>query len=120
MLLQMPVFIALFGTLSYAIELRGASFLLWIKDLSEPDTLFRIGGFSVNLLPILMAATTIIQSKLSPTTPAGSDHAKMMTYFMPLFMMFIFWNFPSGLVLYWLMMNVFTICQQLLTQGIKK
>ncbi|MFH1612170.1 MAG: membrane protein insertase YidC [bacterium] len=110
MLLQMPILVALFGTLSYSIELRQSSFF-WIQDLAKPDTLFYLGSMSINILPILMTITTIIQTKMTPTMSADNQ-AKTMVYIMPLIMLFIFWNFPSGLVLYWLMMNIFTIIQQ--------
>lgn len=108
MLLQMPIFFALFGLLYTAIELRGAGFIWWIKDLSLPDTIGHLAGFPINILPILMGLTTVIQQKMTPVDPR---QAKMML-FMPIFLTFIFYNFPSGLVLYWLVTNVLTIGQQ--------
>ena len=99
MLVQMPVFIALFNVLRGAVELRFASFL-WISDLSEPEGLLQgvlPFGWSLNILPILMTATTFVQQKLTPT---GGDPAQQrMMMFMPLFMLFIFYNFPAALAL---------------------
>jgi len=105
LLLQMPVFIALFQVLRSSVELRYASFL-WINDLSAQEGLFReelaaLGiPFALNFLPIAMAATMFLQSKL---TPAAGDPAqqKMMTVMMPAMMLFMFYTMPSALVLYW-------------------
>ncbi len=108
MLLQMPIFFALFGLLYTSINLRGAGFIWWIKDLSLPDTVGHFAGFPINILPILMGITTVIQQKMTTVDPR---QAKMMLL-MPVFMTFIFYNFPSGLVLYWLVTNVLTIGQQ--------
>jgi len=108
MLLQMPIFFALFGLLYTSIDLRGAGFIWWIKDLSLPDTVGYVAGFPINILPILMGLTTVIQQKMTTVDPR---QAKMML-FMPVFMTFIFYNFPSGLVLYWSVTNVLTIGQQ--------
>jgi YidC/Oxa1 family membrane protein insertase len=118
MLLQIPVFFALYKILMIAIELRGAPFILWIKDLSAPDTLFGhlpssiplIGGFAVGPLPIVMGITMIIQQKMTPTSADPRQNKMMM--FMPIIFTFLFLNFASGLVLYWLMNNVFSIIQQ--------
>jgi YidC/Oxa1 family membrane protein insertase len=117
-LLQIPVFFALYKILLIAIELRGAPFILWIKDLSAPDTLFGhipswfplIGGFAVGPLPILMGITMIIQQKMTPTSMDPTQNRIMML--MPIIFTFLFLNFASGLVLYWLMNNVFSIAQQ--------
>ncbi|MEW6162484.1 MAG: membrane protein insertase YidC [Nitrospirota bacterium] len=118
-LLQIPVFFALYKILLIAIELRGAPFMLWIKDLSAPDTLLGhipswfplIGGFAVGPLPILMGVTMIIQQKMTPTSMDPTQNKIMML--MPIIFTFLFLNFASGLVLYWLMNNVFSIAQQL-------
>jgi len=119
MLLQIPVFFALYKILLIAIELRSAPFMLWIKDLSAPDTLFGhiplsfplIGGFAVGPLPILMGVTMVIQQKMTPSSLDPAQNKMMM--FMPVIFTFMFLNFASGLVLYWLMNNVFSIAQQL-------
>ncbi len=121
LLLQMPVFIALFNVLRNTIEIRKAPFVLWINDLSSPDVLFDMGvsipflGSEFHLLPILMGGAMYLQSKLggSPTggaAPAGQ--AKMMSTFMPIIFTFFFYRMPSGLVLYWLVNNIISIIQQ--------
>jgi len=125
LLLQMPVFFALYAVLSNVIELRGAPFVGWIDDLSMPDTLFRWGanipflGREFHLLPILMGGAMIYQSKLSGS-PTGDTiptaQSKMMTYLMPVFMTVVFYGMPSGLTLYWLVNNVLTILQQYFAQ----
>lgn len=113
MLLQMPIFIALYQGLIKSIELKGAKFL-WIKDLSAPDavplpvTLPLIGNH-VNILPLLMIGAMVAQQKMSQafTGASGSTaeqeaQQKMMLIMMPLLFGFLFYNMPSGLVLYWL------------------
>ena len=111
MVLQMPVFIALYQTLVRSIELRGAHFL-WIRDLSSPDGFWRLPwgipfiGNYVNLLPLLMIAAMVWQQKLSAkttATPAApNDPQRMMATIMPVMFGFLFYHLPSGLVLYWL------------------
>ncbi|MFA5845840.1 MAG: membrane protein insertase YidC [Thermodesulfovibrionales bacterium] len=112
MLLQIPVFFALYKILSIAIELRGAPFMLWITDLSAPDTLFgQAAGFSLGgPLPYLMGITMVIQQKMTPST-MDPKQAKLMM-FMPIIFTFMFLNFASGLVLYWLVNNILSIIQQ--------
>jgi YidC/Oxa1 family membrane protein insertase len=107
LLLQMPIFIALYQTLMRSVFLRGASFL-WIKDLSGPDRLFSLPFpkpfDTFNLLPILMTIGMFIQQKISTTSTASSSSAeqqKMMMIMMPLLFGFIFYSMPAGLVLYW-------------------
>ena len=111
MLIQIPVFIALFNVLRSAVELRYAQFL-WISDLSEPEALFAswfpFGG--LNLLPILMAVSTGLQSAFTPSTGDKSQQ-KMMMVFMPLMMLVMFYSFPSALSLYWFLSNLFSIVQ---------
>lgn len=118
-LLQIPVFFALYKILLITIELRGAPFILWVNDLSSPDSLFGhipswfplIGGFAVGPLPILMGVSMVIQQKLTPSTMDPTQNKIMML--MPIVLTFLFLNFATGLVLYWLMNNVFSIAQQL-------
>jgi YidC/Oxa1 family membrane protein insertase len=118
MLLQIPVFFALYKILLISIELRNAPFMLWIQDLSGPDTLFGhlpswlplIGGFAIGPLPLLMGLTMLIQQKMTPTSLDPTQNKMMM--FMPIIFTFLFLNFASGLVLYWLMNNLFSIAQQ--------
>ena len=111
MLIQMPLLFALFQVFRSTIELRGAPFMLWITDLSAPDTLIEIGGFPINVLPLLMAVSMFIQQKMTPTA-AGAGQQKQMMYFMNIFFIFIFYRLPSGLNLYYTLFNVLTILQQ--------
>lgn len=111
MLIQMPLLFALFQVFRSTIELRREPFMLWITDLSAPDTLFEIGGFPINILPLLMAVSMFIQQKMTPTAAGAGQQQKMMQ-FMPVFFIFIFWRFPSGLNLYYTLFNVLTILQQ--------
>ncbi|MDP8229237.1 MAG: YidC/Oxa1 family insertase periplasmic-domain containing protein, partial [Candidatus Electryoneaceae bacterium] len=116
-LLQMPLLIALFQVFRSTIEFRRAPFVAWINDLSMPDTLFQLPftipmyGSHVALLPILMGISTFYQSKSTMSDP----NQKMMLYFMPIFMVIIFNNFPSGLTLYYTLFNVWTLIQQKIT-----
>ena len=105
MILQMPVFVALFNILYMTIDLRQAPFMLWITDLSVQDPYY--------VLPVIMGATMVIQQKITPTT-MDPTQAKIMLV-LPVFMTFLFVNFPAGLVLYWLTNNVLTISQQVFT-----
>jgi len=111
MLVQIPVFIALFNVLRAAVELRYAPFL-WISDLSEPEALFAswfpFGG--LNILPILMAVTTGLQSALTPST-GDKQQQKMMMFMMPAMMLFMFYNFASALSLYWTVSQGLSIFQ---------
>jgi YidC/Oxa1 family membrane protein insertase len=119
-LLQMPVFIALYVLLDQAIELRGQSFL-WIRDLSLPDRLLVIPGMSLpflgnslNLLPILMGATQVITSKMSMSAATDPTQRQIMLV-MPVMFVFFLYNFPSGLMLYWVVTNTWQIGQQAFT-----
>lgn len=117
MLLQFPVFIALYKALLSSIEIRHAPFFWWVKDLAAPDYLLKFPA-GVNLfgiegigpLPLLMGASMLIQQKMTPTT-GDPTQAKIMML-MPIFFTFLFISFPSGLVLYWLINNVLSIVQQ--------
>ena len=104
MLIQIPVFIALFNVLRSAVELRYAPFL-WIADLSEPESLFAswfpFGG--LNILPVLMAVSTALQSYFTPSTGDKSQQKMMM--------IMMFYSFPSALSLYWFLSNLFSIVQ---------
>ncbi len=113
MVLQLPVFIALYNVLGYAIELRHASFIptlpftniVWLADLSAKDPLL--------ITPIVMGATMFIQQKMTPS--AGDPTQAKMMMFLPLIFTFLFLNFASGLVIYWLVNNVLSIAQQYYT-----
>ncbi len=111
MLLQLPIFIAFYSTLQNSVELQGASFL-WIRDLSAPDTVWRLGGVPLNVLPLIMGASTWWQQKMSSAQTAANPQSQTMMQMMPLIFTFMFYGFPSGLVLYWLMNNLLTIAQQ--------
>ena len=118
MVVQLPVFFALYRMLYQAIELRHAPFFGWINDLSAPDRLFQFGfsvpfmepPYGIPVLTIVMGATMFLQQKMSPP-PGDPTQAKLMM-FMPLIFTVIFINFSAGLVLYWLINNVFSIAQQ--------
>lgn len=118
LLLQMPVFVALYQALAHTIALRNTPFVWWIDDLSKPDALFSFGGFALpfvgwtdfNLLPLLMTGTMVIQTRMTPTGQAQGQMA-MMNTLMPVMMFFFFYQMPSGLVLYWLVNNLMTIYQ---------
>jgi len=102
MLIQIPVFIALYNALQYTIEMRHAPFLFWIRDLAAKDPIY--------ITPIIMGATMVLQQKMTPTA-ADPTQAKMFLL-MPVMFTFLFLNFPSGLVLYWLVNNVLSIAHQ--------
>lgn len=122
MILQIPVFFALYRMLYETIELRHAPFFLWITDLAAPDRLFHFGfsipfmepPYGIPVLTIVMGATMILQQKMSP--PAGDPMQAKMMMLMPVVFTFIFINFSSGLVLYWLTNNVLSIAQQYYVQ----
>lgn len=108
LLLQIPVFWALFSTLRGAVELRGAVFIAgWINDLSLPDTVAAFSGFPIRILPLILTGSTLAQQLLFGTGSAPGQSNKMMAL-MPVFMLFIFYGMPSGLVLYWLCNDAFT------------
>jgi YidC/Oxa1 family membrane protein insertase len=118
MVVQIPVFFALYRMLYGAIELRHAPFIWWINDLSAPDRLFRFDfhipfmqpPYGIPVLTIIMGATMFIQQKMSP--PAGDPTQAKMMMLMPIVFTVIFINFSSGLVLYWLVNNVISMVQQ--------
>ncbi len=108
MLLQMPVFFALYAVLNTSIDLRGAQFAGWITDLSMPDPL--------RILPVLMGVSMFWQQKQTGGGAAGpqQEQAKMMQWMMPVMLTFIFFGLPAGIVLYWFSFNIFTSLQQML------
>jgi YidC/Oxa1 family membrane protein insertase len=122
MVVQLPVFFALYRMLYEAIELRHAHFFLWIDDLSAPDRLFHFGfsipfmepPYGIPVLTLVMGATMLLQQKMSP--PMGDATQAKMMMFMPVVFTVIFINFSSGLVLYWLTNNILSIAQQYYTQ----
>ncbi len=116
MILQMPIFIALFVALRKSIELRGAPFLLWITDLSGPEALYMLPskvffyGPNVSVLTFIMAITMFFQSKQTMTDPKQ----KSLIYIMPLVMLFMLNSMPAGLMLYWSFSNILGILQNVL------
>ena len=107
-LVQIPVFFALYWTLDGAIELRHTSFL-WAKDLTQPDTIVHIFGLPINPLAIAMSLTMVLQQKLTPTA-TDPMQAKMMML-MPVIMLVFLYNLPSGLTLYWTVSQIISIIQ---------
>ena len=100
--IQIPVFMALYWVLLESVELRQAPFIFWIKDLAQPDPF--------HILPVIMGATMLIQQRLNPAPPDPMQAKIMM--FLPVLFTALFWNFPSGLVLYWIVNNSLSILQQ--------
>lgn len=121
MLIQIPIFFCLYKVFAIGLEMRHAPLALWIRDLSAPDptSLFNLFGLipwappsflQIGVLPLIMAGTMVWQQKMTPA-PSDSTQAKMM-YIMPIIFLFMFSSFPSGLVLYWTVNNIFSILQQ--------
>ena len=110
MLIQIPVFIALYYALGGAAELRGQSFL-WIKDLAQPDTIFTIPGVNLGVNPLIIAWTAlmVVQQKLTPSTMEPMQAKIMMA--MPLIMLFVLYSLPAALTLYWTVSQIFSIAQ---------
>lgn len=110
MLVQIPVFFALYKALMFSIELRHAPFMFWITDLSVKDPYY--------VTPVIMGATMFIQQKLTPSNMDEMQQKIML--FLPLIFIFMFLSFPAGLVLYWLVNNILTIAQQLYINKLTK
>ena len=117
MLIQIPIFIALYSAFSESMELWRSPFVLWMNDLSQPDTvyiikdLFVVQNFHINILPLLMVGSQILQQRF--TTVVSDPQQKMLMYFMPVIMIFFFWSMPSGVTLYWTVQNVVSVVWQL-------
>lgn len=119
LLLQMPIFFALYQALMRSVALKGASFL-WIKDLSEPDRLFMLPvslpvlGNEINILPIVMTIGMFIQQKISlvSTSSASAEQQRLMMIIMPLMFGLIFYHMPAGLVLYWFINSALMLLYQ--------
>lgn len=115
MLVQIPIFIALYNALSSSVEMWQAHFL-WIRDLTQPDSVFTLDIYGAtrnagNILALLMGVSMWVQQKMTPT--AGDPRqAQIMLWTMPLIFTFMFWSFPSGLVLYWFVNNILQVGQQ--------
>ena len=111
MLIQMPIFLGLFYMLRTASELRFESFL-WVSDLSLPDTQFMVGGFPINILPMIMGVTMFLQMSMMPVSPTADPMQQKIFKFLPFIFLVFLYNFSSGLVLYWTVQNILTIIQQ--------
>lgn len=130
LLLQMPVFFALYNLLNSHFELRGALFIPgWIPDLSSPESIltfpFEIPliGTALRLLPLLMVASQILSSKFtqpSGTPQQGGAQAKLFAYALPIVFLFMLYNMPSGLVLYWTVQNILSTAQQVYINRLRK
>ena len=107
LLIQMPFLFALYRAITISLDFRQASFL-WLPDLSAPEPYF------IHVLPILMAATMIVLQLITPAPSADPLQRKMMAVGMPLFMLYVLWSAPSGLLLYWLVGNIVGFAQQFL------
>ncbi|HHE31441.1 MAG TPA: membrane protein insertase YidC, partial [Chlorobaculum parvum] len=114
--IQMPLLFAMFYVFRSSIQLRQHGFL-WVKDLSVPDSIYNFGfnlplyGDHIAIMPILMAVTVFFQQKITPSTQSN-DQMKIMMWMFPAMMLLFFNNMPSGLALYYLMFNVFSVAQQ--------
>ncbi len=113
MFLQLPIFWGLFGMLGKAVELRNSHFL-WVKDLSQPDTVAFLLGYPLNILPLFMAGTMFLQMRLSPKT--GDPAQQKVFAFMPLMFVMFCYNYASALALYFTVGNIFSIVQLYLTR----
>lgn len=120
MLLQLPIFFALFRTLQLSFEMRQAPFMFWITDLSRPDTLLHLPfsipflGNSLNILPFIMTGASFAQMKVTPKAPATDPQAQAqqkMMLFMPIMFAFILYHMPSGLTVYWTTSTIFSIIE---------
>lgn len=110
LIIQMPVLFALYQVFLHALELRQAPFVGWINDLSAPDQLFAVFGFPIRVLPLIMYGSAVLQQRMTPTDP----RQVMTMHLMNVFLLVIFYNLPSGLVLYWTVTNLLTALQQYL------
>jgi YidC/Oxa1 family membrane protein insertase len=113
LLIQMPFLFALYRAITISIDFRQASFL-WIPDLSAPEP------YALHFLPILMAASMIVLQLITPQPSADPLQRKMMAIGMPLFMLYILWSAPAGLLVYWLVGNIVGFGQQMLINRLTK
>jgi YidC/Oxa1 family membrane protein insertase len=132
MLLQLPVFFALYNLLNSHFELRGALFIPgWIPDLSAPESILNfpftiplVGWTALRALPILMVVSQLLSSKFTQPPSAapqqGGAQMKLMTYALPIVFLFILYDMPSGLVLYWTVQNVLSTFQQMYINRLRK
>ena len=109
MVLQMPLLFALYQALMFSVDLRLEPWMWWVNDLSSPDIIGRVMGFEIHILPLVMTAVSVLQSRATPKDPRQAA----LTTMMPLMFMFFFYNMPSGLVLYWTVMTLMGWIQQI-------
>ncbi|HEX4083690.1 MAG TPA: membrane protein insertase YidC [Chthoniobacteraceae bacterium] len=114
MVIQIPIFFGFYRVLATAVELRNSKFL-WVRDLSQPDTIMHLGNIPVNVLPICMAVTMIFQMRMTPKT--GDKSQQQMFMFMPLIFVMFCYNFASALALYWTISNLASIVQLYVTRS---
>ena len=114
MIIQLPVFFGFYRMLGTAIELRNSTFF-WVHDLSQPDTVFILAGIHINILPLCMAATNVWMMTITPNS--GDKTQQRMMMFMPLIFLFICYNYASGLALYMMVQNLFSVAQLYLTRN---
>ncbi|NSW88927.1 membrane protein insertase YidC [bacterium] len=114
MLVQIPVFVALYNVLLYSLDLRHSEFL-WISDLSSPEMLFDIPGTGIpfRVLPLVMGISWYLTQKLTPPNPGADEFQTKIFQYMPILFTVMFWGLPSGLILYWTVSNIISIFQQL-------
>jgi YidC/Oxa1 family membrane protein insertase len=118
MMIQLPIFFALFRMIPNAIELRGTPFL-WACDLSKPDTILMLPflNFPLNPLPLIMGVTMLVQARMQPPSPGMDPAQQAMMKYMPLMFMVFLYGQPAGLTLYWTVQNLLTIVQTKLTKA---
>lgn len=114
MVIQLPVFVGFYSMLGSAIELRNSQFF-WVHDLSQPDTVGHILGYSINILPLCMAATSAWMMAITPKS--GDKAQQRMTLLMPLIFLWICYNYASGLALYMMVSNLFSVVQFIVTKN---
>jgi len=113
LLIQLPIFMGFYSMLQYAAELRGQPFIFWIKDLSLPDTVGHVPGlgWAINILPIIMGITMILQFKLTPQPQATDKTQQKIFMFMPFIFLYVSYSYASALALYWAFQNIISITQ---------
>jgi YidC/Oxa1 family membrane protein insertase len=128
MLLQFPLFLAMYNLFNNHFDLRGAMFIPgWIPDLSLPESVFNFAPFrlpilgwsDIRLLPFIYVGSQLLYGKITQTPDQqGNSQMKIMLYAMPIFFFFILYDVPSGLLLYWIMSNVLTMVQQIVINNV--
>src|SRR5260370_21399525 len=114
MLIQIPIFFGFYQMLGSAVELRDSSFL-WIRDLSQPDTIAHIFSFPINILPLIMAVTQILQLRITPKTRDPSQQRILLI--MPVVFLFICYHFSAALSLFYTVLNLILYTQTYLTRN---